>query len=70
MVCVRRIFQYCCNPKQVEIFRRFDDFLAEGLLCGCTLSRKGRSCVMKIAKIIKITKMEMFVKQMRLDDFD
>lgn len=54
----------------MEIFRRFDDFLAEGLLCGCTLKRKGRSCVMKIAKIIKITKMEMFVKQMRLDDFD
>lgn len=53
----------------MKIFRRFDDFLAEGLLCGCTLSRKGRSCVMKIAKIIKITKMEMFVKQMRLDDF-
>lgn len=68
MVCVRKI-QHCCNPKQVEIFRRFDDFLAEGLLCGCTLSRKGRSCVMKIVNIIKIPKMEMFVKRMRLDDF-
>lgn len=53
----------------MEIFCRFDDFLAEGLLCGCTLSRKARSGVMKIVNIIKIPKMEMFVKQMRLDDF-
>lgn len=68
-LCQKNFFQYCCNPKQVEIFCRFDDFLAEGLLCGCTLSRKGRSCVMKIVNIIKIPKMEMFVKQMRLDDF-